>query len=151
MSTAGVAAVIPERSTVLKSLVSLLIPAMLALGSAPALAEWTEIGANDDVTFYADIDSLVASGPTKTMWTLIGSKTERMFGEVKFSSVKTQFEFDCPAHKARELQTAFYSGPQADGKQVAGYTDPGDWTEVDEGTLKGGLMKLACEAPASTT
>lgn len=135
----------------LKSLAPLLIPAVLAIGSAPALADWTEIGANDDVVFYADIDSLVASGPTKTMWTLIGSKTERMFGEVKFSSVKTQFEFDCPAHKARELQTAFFSGPRADGKQVAGYTDPGDWAEVDDGTLKGGLMKIACEAASAST
>jgi hypothetical protein len=136
----------------MKSLVSLLIPVVLALGSAPAMAEWTEIGGNDDVVFYADIDSLVASGPTKTMWTMIGSKTERMFGEVKFSSVKTQFEFDCPANKARELQTAFFSGPRADGKQVAGYTEPGDWTEVDEASLKGGLLKIACEAaPASTT
>lgn len=119
--------------------------------SAGASAEWTEIGGNDVITFYADVATLDASGGTKKMWTLVGSKTERTYGEIKFSSIKTQFEFDCPAQKVRQLETAFYSGPLADGDRVAGYADVGEWESVVEGTVKDGLSKIACETavPAS--
>ena len=119
--------------------------------SASAWAEWTEIGGNDNVTFYADVATLDSSGGTKKMWTLVGSKAERKYGEIKFSSIKTQFEFDCPAHKVRQLETAFYSGPRADGERVAGYADAGEWEAIVEGTVKDGLSKIACETavPAS--
>lgn len=119
--------------------------------SASAWAEWTEIGGNDVVTFYADVATLDASGGTKKMWSLVGSKAVRTYGEIKFSSIKTQFEFDCPAHKVRQLETAFYSGPLADGERVAGYSEASEWEAVLEGTVKDGLSKIACESavPAS--
>jgi hypothetical protein len=113
--------------------------------SASAAAEWTEIGGNESITFYADVATLDSSGGTKKMWTLVGSKSERKYGEIKFSSIKTQFEFDCPAQKVRQLETAFYAGPLADGERVAGYADTGDWEPIVEGTVKDGLAKIACE------
>lgn len=119
--------------------------------SASASAEWTEIGGNDVITFYADVATLDASGATKKMWTLVGSKAERKYGDIKFSSIKTQFEFDCPAQKVRQLETAFYSGPRADGERVAGYTDAGEWEAIVEGTVKDGLSKVACETAVPTS
>ncbi len=122
----------------------------VALG-ANAWAEWTEIGGNDVITFYADVATLDASGGTKKMWTLVGSKAERKYGEIKFSSIKTQFEFDCPTRKVRQLETAFYSGPLADGERVAGYAEVSEWEAVVEGTVKDGLSKIACESAAPTS
>lgn len=119
--------------------------------STGASAEWTEIGGNDVVTFYADVATLDVSGTTKKMWTLVGSKAERKYGEIKFSSIKTQFEFDCPAQKVRQLETAFYSGPLADGDRVAGYADAGEWEAIVEGTVKDGLSRIACEQAAPTS
>lgn len=119
--------------------------------SASAAAEWTEIGGNDAITFYADVATLDASGGTKKMWTLVGSKSERKYGEIKFSSIKTQFEFDCPANKLRQLETAFYSGPLADGERVAGYAEAGEWEAIVEGTVKDGLSKIACERAVPTS
>ncbi len=125
---------------------------LLGIGlSAHAVAEWTEIGGNEVVTFYADVATLDASGTTKKMWTLVGSKAERKYGEIKFSSIKTQFEFDCPAQKVRQLETAFYSGPLADGTRVAGFADAGEWEAVVNGTVKEGLAKIACESAVPTT
>ena len=115
----------------------------------PAAVEWTAIGGNPDITFYADMASLVTRGSTATMWTLVGTKTERSQGAIRFSSVKTWFEFDCAGPRIRELQTQFHAGPMGDGAVVGGYAEAGAWEPVAEGTIKEGLAQIACPAPES--
>ncbi len=111
-----------------------------------AAAQWTEVGGNDDTTVYADVTSLGSTpAKTATMWTLVGSKTARQVGAVSFSSVKTQFEFDCAGQRLRELESAFYSGPKGDGTLVGRHAEAGAWEPVVDGTLKEGLARVACE------
>lgn len=131
----------PDRTT-LKHLFALTLLALLA---GPAAAEWTEVGGNDDITFYADTATLTHVGATSTMWTLVGSKVERSHGGVKFSSIKTRFEFDCAGQRVRELETSFHSGTLADGAMVGGYAETGRWETLVEGTVKEGLAQIACQ------
>ena len=133
------AAAVAER-TALKKLLAL---ALLAALSGHA-AEWTALGGNDELTFYADTATLTQAGATSTMWTLVGSKVERSQGAVKFSSVKTKFEFDCAGPRMRELETSFHAGPLADGAMVGSYKEPGRWEPVAEGSIKDGLAQIAC-------
>jgi hypothetical protein len=134
------AAAVAER-TALKKLLAL---ALLAALSGHAAAEWTALGGNDELTFYADTATLTQGDATSTMWTLVGSKAERSQGTVKFSSVKTKFEFDCAGPRMRELETSFHAGPLADGAMVGSYKEPGRWEPVAEGSIKAGLAEIAC-------
>ncbi len=120
-----------------------------AVSPAPAAVEWTAIGGNPDITFYADMASLVTRGSTATLWTLVGAKTERSQGAIRFSSIKTWFEFDCAGPRIRELQTQFHAGAMGDGAVVGGYAEAGAWEAVAEGTVKEGLAQIACPAPES--
>ena len=115
----------------------------------PGAVEWTAIGGNPDITFYADMASLTTGGGTTKLWTLVGSKTERSQGAIRFSSIKTWFEFDCTGPRIRELQTQFHAGPLGDGAVVGGYAETGPWEPVAEGTVKEGLSQIACPAPDS--
>lgn len=121
-------------------------PALLLLAAfaAPALAEWTELGGNGQITFYADTATRVVDGDKASMWMLVSSKTPRSTGELKFSSIRTRFEFDCGAQRVRELETHFHAGEKAEGDVVGGYTDPNDWEPLVEGSVKHEVAQLAC-------
>lgn len=113
---------------------------------AQAAEAWTSVGGNDDITFYADVGTRGnTDAQTTTMWTLVGSKTARQVGTASFSSVKTQFEFDCPGRRVRELQSAFYAGSKGDGAEVGRHAEAGAWEALVDGTLKEGLSQIACD------
>jgi hypothetical protein len=111
-----------------------------------AAAEWTPLGGNEETTVYADVTTLGSTTEkTTTMWTLVGSKTARQVGATSFSSIKTQFEFDCAGRRIRELQSTFYAGAKGDGAEVGRHAEAGAWEPWVEGTLKEGLSRVACE------
>lgn len=113
--------------------------------SAAGAVEWTAVGGNDSITFYADMASLAAEGDIATMWTLVDSKVERSQGDVRFSSVTTRFAFDCAGQRIRSLETRFHAAGMAAGAVVGRYTEEGAWEPVPEGTVKEGLAQIACQ------
>ncbi|HSV70890.1 MAG TPA: surface-adhesin E family protein [Methylibium sp.] len=117
----------------------------LLLVAAPAAAEWTELGGNDTVTFYADTATLATAGGIASMWTLVSSKTPRSNGEVKFSSIRTRFEFDCAGQRIRELESRFHAGEMGEGAVVGGHAEAGAWEPLAEGSVKHEVAQLACK------
>jgi hypothetical protein len=117
---------------------------LLAALAAPAAAEWTEVGGNEQVTFYVDNATRAVQGDKASMWMLVSSKKPRSNGDLKFSSIRTRFEFDCSAQRVRELETHFHAGENAEGDVVGGYTEPTDWEVLPEGTVKNEVAQLAC-------
>lgn len=120
---------------------------LLAVLAAPAAAEWTELGGNEQITFYADTATRAVQGDKASMWMLVSSKTPRSNGELKFSSIRTRFEFDCGAKRVRELETHFHAGEKAEGDIVGGYTEPTEWEALAEGSVKEEVAQLACAKP----
>lgn len=120
---------------------------LVAVSAAAVAAEWTSIGGNDDIAFYADLASRKASGETVQMWSMVGSKKPRSVGEKSFSSIKTHFEFDCAGKRIRELESSFHAGPQAEGEAVGANTEASPWEPVAEGTVKEALSAVACGKP----
>ncbi len=117
---------------------------LLAAFAAPVAAEWAELGGNEQITFYADPATRAVTGDKASMWMLVSSKTPRANGDLKYSSIRTRFEFDCGAQRVRELETHFHAGEKAEGAVVAGYSDPGDWEPLVEGSVKHEVAQLAC-------
>ena len=113
--------------------------------STPGAVEWTAVGGNDSITFYADMASLAAEGDIATMWTMVDSKVERSQGDVRFSSVTTRFAFDCAGQRIRSLETRFHAAGMAAGAVVGRYAEEGAWEPVPEGTVKEGLAQIACQ------
>ena len=112
--------------------------------SAAGAIEWTAVGGNDSITFYADMGSLAAEGDIATLWTMVDSKVERSQGDVRFSSVTTRFAFDCAGQRIRSLETRFHAAGMAGGAVVGRYAEEGAWEPVAEGTVKEGLAQIAC-------
>jgi hypothetical protein len=95
--------------------------------SAPGAVEWTAVGGNDSITFYADLGSLAAEGDFATMWTMVDSKVQRSQGDVRFSSVTTRFAFDCAGQRIRSLETRFHAAAAWPAGVVGRYAEEGAW------------------------
>lgn len=124
------------------------ILALLALMSGAAHAEWTAIGGSEQTTFYADLASRQAGADGKVkLWTMVSAATPRQVGEASFSSIRSLFEFDCRAQKVRGLESRFHAGTMAEGPEVGKVDEVEDWQNVEPGTVKEALSKVACDKP----
>lgn len=125
-------------------------PSLAALTLAalclPAQAAWTELGGNEQVTFYADFDALEKNKEGVAIWTLVDARKPRSYEGKSFSSVRTQFEFHCEGPKVREIETRFHAGAMAGGDMVASYKvgEPA-WEAVGAGTVKDALAQELCK------
>ncbi|MBB1161812.1 surface-adhesin E family protein [Aquariibacter albus] len=116
----------------------------------PAQAGWTELGGNEQVTFYADFDGVNKSKDAVAIWTLVDSKKPRTYEGKVFSSVRTQFEFQCAGPKVRERETRFHAGAMAAGELVASYkVEEPAWEPVTGGTVKDALAQELCKPAAA--
>ena len=73
----------------------LLIAALLAVFSTNVMAEWTEVGGNDDRTTYADLSTIRKSGDKVKMWDLLDHKVAMTVGNTRYLSMTSQHEYDC--------------------------------------------------------
>lgn len=123
---------------------ALLAAALLALSGAAA-AEWTPVGGNEQTTFYADLASLQAADGKARLWTMVSSAQPRKANGASYSSIRTQFEFDCAAQRVRGLQTRFHAGTLAEGEVVGSIDEAEEWEALVPGTVKDALAKVACD------
>lgn len=129
-------------------------PALAALALIasilPAQAAWTELGGNEQVTFYADFDALEKAKDAVSIWTLVDSKKPRTYEGKSFNSVRTQFQFQCDGPKVREVETRFHAGAMAAGELVASYKlEEPAWEAVASGTVKDALAQELCKPAAA--
>lgn len=132
------------------ALAALLLP-LLAL---PAQAGWTELGGNEQVTFYADFDAVKQGKDAVGVWTLIDAKKARSYEGKQFHSVRTLFEFQCAGPRIRERETRFHAAAMGAGEMVASYqVEEPVWEDVSPGTVKDALAQSICKdaAPAAAS
>ncbi len=64
-----------------------------------------------------------------------------------FKSTKVRFEFDCPSHRYRVLQTVFFSDREGKGNVVHNQTTAGKWAFEPDYKNPLGAFSIACHAP----
>ena len=61
-----------------------------------------------------------------------------------FKSTKVKFEFDCPGHRSRVLQTVFFSDREGKGNVVHNQTAAGNWAFEPDHKNPLGAFSIAC-------
>lgn len=124
---------------------------LLAVVSSGAMAEWIEVGGNDEQTTYADLTTIRKSDNRAKMWNLISytmTKELRVpLGEPVtklYMSIKEQTEFDCKERQSRTTYVSYYSGNMGGGESVFYSSKPTEWYPVPPETGFEILWKFAC-------
>jgi hypothetical protein len=120
---------------------------LLVLNSAPAYAEWVEVGITDEATVYADPDTLCRKGDLVKMWYLHDFKTTQTVLKKSYLSSRSQDEYDCTGDRHRALASTSFSGNMGSGKVRSSYSIKGKWEPVPPGTITQALWKVACDKP----
>lgn len=120
---------------------------LLLLNSAPAYAEWVEVGITDEATVYADPDTLRRKGDLVKMWYLHDFKTTQTVLKKSYLSSRSQDEYDCTGDRHRALASTSFSGNMGSGKVRSSYSIKGKWEPVPPGTITQALWKVACDKP----
>jgi len=132
----------PDRGIRLKRL---LLIALLVLSSAPAYAEWVEIGtSNDGATVYVDPDTIRRKGDLVKMWILYDYKTLQSATGVAHLSDSIQLEANCIEKLQRRLAYTWWSGNMRDGNVVFSHSAEGNWIPIGPGTVGHTVWSFAC-------
>ena len=118
---------------------------LLLLLSSPAWAGWKSVGEDDTGTSYADAATIVRSGTSAKMWSLLDYKSFQRMVEVGYFSKKAQVEYDCREKKLRGLSLSLHAEHMGEGKVIYDDDSAHDWEEVDTGSLNETLLKMACK------
>jgi hypothetical protein len=122
------------------------ILAMLLIGvGGNVAAEWTQVGATDTSTVYADAATINNSGNTAKMWHLLDFKVmqSRPYG-LAYLSQKTQQEYDCKEARERTIEFQHYSENMGKGDVTHTSSELADWKPVLPGTSGESRWQLAC-------
>jgi len=120
---------------------------LLAVVSNSAMAEWVEVGVNDDgATVYADPDTFRRAGKRAKMWILVDYKTAQVIAGELYMSRTSLHEYDCKDEQHRILSASFYSKNMRRGNTVATESNrnSGKWAPNPPGTVAKSLWKTAC-------
>jgi hypothetical protein len=113
--------------------------------SSPAWGAWKSIADDDIGTSYADPATIVKSGATAKMWSLLDYKAFQRMVEVGYFSQKSQAEYDCKEKKFRGLTLALHAEHMGEGKVIYSDETAHEWEAVEPGTLNETLWKIACK------
>jgi hypothetical protein len=117
----------------------------LLLVSSPTWAAWKSVGEDATAISYVDPATLVRTGNTVKMWSLLDFKAFQRMVEVGYFSGKTQIEYDCADRKARGLSISLHAGHMGKGKVIYEDTSPHEWETVTPETTTDTLWKIACK------
>jgi len=119
-----------------------------ALFTAPAWAEWVEVGRGEDQSSiaYADPTAITPVGENVSMLHLWNLRTpETISAGKKYLSIRTRTEFNCREEKTRRLIYEAFAGNMAQGEvMVTSDPAPGDWKPVPPVSLMRNIWKVAC-------
>lgn len=119
-------------------------PALLALASGPSMAEWTSLGDVGNAELFVDRKTIVRSGDTVTMWSIVALKEPGSAGSATYVSLKRQDEFDCKESRMRGLQISAHPKPLGEGTAVASEKGTAGWAPVLPQSTGETLWKVAC-------
>lgn len=97
----------------------LLVTILLTFISTSAMAEWTLINGNENITLYADVKSKRKLGNKVKMWTLFDSKVQQnVRGYESYLSAVSLDEYDCVNVTKKVLSANFYSQNMQKGSVI---------------------------------
>ena len=117
----------------------------LLLLSSPAWAGWKSVGEDDTATSYVDPATIVRSGNTAKLSSLLDYKAFQRMVEVGYFSQKALVEYDCAERKARGLSVSLHAEHMGEGKVIYEDTSPHEWESVSPDTMTETLWKVACK------
>lgn len=117
---------------------------LLTVVSNSAMAEWIDVGSNENMTIYVDPATIQRAGNMAKMWHLTDFKTENKDMGEAYLSTKDQNEYDCKEAKLRRRASSQHSKNMGSGKVVYSDTYTTRWKPVppDSGTEI--MWKFAC-------
>jgi len=131
----------------MKRILSLSIFLSSTLFFASPEAGWTfRLYEVDGSKTYIDNSSIKTSGSLRRMWILTDMKQPDEFMGKKYRSARHYLEFNCAERQVRFLDTAFFSGAMATGKNISppptGEESP--WLHVAPETSGEAYLEAAC-------
>jgi len=124
----------------------LLLILMLTVVSSGAMAEWVEVGGNDNVTSYADPTTIRKSGNKVKMWILLdfNSTQESATAGHKYLSSKSQYEFDCKEEQRKLFYFSWHSENMGGGDTVYIGVEPQKNWPIPPDSIAETIWKFAC-------
>jgi hypothetical protein len=121
--------------------------ALLSLTNT-AYAEWKELGSNEVMTVYADVDTISGSGNTVQILSMLDFKKPGVNPSNKqaVSSIVGLNEYNCPEISYRPIEFKEFAGNKANGKVVSDTKTPDSKFEpVIDGSWTAGVFKVVCK------
>jgi len=120
---------------------------LLAVVSNTAMAEWREIGGNENYTVYINPKILWNNGKIAKMWHLFDYNAMRSSNcHIDYISSIMQYEYDCKQWKFRNIYLSAHSGHmgQGEGSIIQSTPSPDQWEPVVSGSFGAKLFNMAC-------
>ena len=126
---------------------SFLAIALLSLTNT-AYAEWKELGSNEVMTVYTDVDTISGSGNTVQILSMLDFKKPGVNPSNKqaVSSIVGLNEYNCPEISYRPIEFKEFAGNKASGKVVSDTKTPDSKFEpVIDVSWTAGVFKVVCK------
>jgi hypothetical protein len=119
---------------------------LLAVVSSSAAAEWVSLGTTDNgTTVYVDPATIRRSGGMVEILSLFDLKTAELTPQGwRYTSQKSQQEYDCKEKRWRVLSFSQHSGNMGGGISVYVDSNPGNWLPVAPGSEGRLLWERTC-------
>jgi hypothetical protein len=130
--------------------ISCLVVVVACSGTPAPKPEWIKVSvtgpADEDFVTYADTATLIKSGDTVRMSSMIDSAVvDDAASDRRRVSWKDEWEYDCQEKRYRPLQFTEYSGRMGTGEKMYSQTEPPFfWYPVTPGSVGERLWKIAC-------
>ena len=110
-----------------------------------ALAEWTNVGGDNDSTCYVDLSTILRKGDIVTMWDVEDLNTAKSDANGKYMSSIRQSEYDCKEERYRTDSFFNMSEKMGKGRVVhSSVSKPGEWIAITPDGVAKALWTTAC-------
>ena len=135
----------------MKKLTSFLIPTTLAVLMSPissAYAEWKELGSNEAMVVYVDLDTASASGEKAQIMSMLDFKRPGRNPNNKetVNSIIGLNEYNCPEISYRPIAFKEFAGNKGTGKVVSDNKTPdSNFEPVINESWTAGVFNVVCQ------
>ena len=122
--------------------------ALSLLPFSSSFAEWKELGSNELMVVYVDLDTVSASGEKAQIMSMLDFKKPGMNPKTKqpVSSIIGINEYNCPALSYRPIEYKEFAGNKGSGKVVSDNKTPNsEFEPVVSESWTAGVFNVVCK------
>jgi hypothetical protein len=123
---------------------AMLLGVVPALMQSSASAGWVAVNDTGRFIAFADPATISKTGDTVKMWDLLEYRQVREVEGYRYSSQRSESEYDCKKALTRPLVMFLHIGMMGSGATVFDSNTPDDWQQVAPGSVNEVLLKYAC-------